>query len=85
MRKSKTNVYERMHIESSKMVLMDLFAGQQGRHRHREQTCGHSGGRRGWHGLREQYRNIYITICKTDRKWDMLCDTGSSTHFSVTT
>ena len=37
MRKSKTNVYERMHIESSKMVLMDLFAGQQGRHRHREQ------------------------------------------------
>ena len=30
-------------MESSKMVLMDLFAGQQWRHRHREQTCGHSG------------------------------------------
>ena len=30
-------------MESSKMVLMDLFAGQQWRHRHRKQTCGHSG------------------------------------------
>ena len=76
---------ESIYIDSRKMALMSLFAGQQGRHRHREQTCGHSGGRRGWHGLREQYRNIYMTICKTDRKWDMLCDTGSSTHFSVTT
>ena len=34
---------------------------------HREQTYGHSGGRRGWNGeLREWQGNIYITICKTD-------------------
>ena len=25
------------------MVLMNVFAGQQWRHRHREQTCGHGG------------------------------------------
>ena len=33
------------------MVLMNLFAGQE--YRHRKQTCGHSGGRRGWDELRE--------------------------------
>ena len=27
---------------------MSLFAGQQWRRRHRQQTCGHSGERRGW-------------------------------------
>ena len=35
-------------MESRKMVLMNLFSGQQWRYRHREQTCGHSGGRREW-------------------------------------
>ena len=34
-------------------VLMDLFAGQQWQHRHKEQACGHSGGRGGWDELRE--------------------------------
>ena len=34
------------------MVLMDLFSGQQQRHRHREQMRGHSAGRRGWGKLR---------------------------------
>ena len=34
-----------MCMGSRKMVLMNLIAGQQGRRRHREQTCGHSGGR----------------------------------------
>ena len=40
-------------MESKKMVLMNLFAEQQWRHRHREQSCGYSGGRRGWDKLRE--------------------------------
>jgi len=37
-------------MESKKVVLMKLFAGQQWRHRHREQTSGPGGwgGRRGW-------------------------------------
>ena len=33
-------------MNSRKMVLMNLFAGQQWRCRHREQTCGH----RRWEG-----------------------------------
>ena len=38
-------------MESRKMVLMNLFAGQQGRHRHREQTNGHRGGQEGDGGI----------------------------------
>ena len=55
-----------MYMESRKTILMNQSAGQQRRHRHREQTYGHSGGRRGWDESREQHGNIYITICKTD-------------------
>ena len=40
-------------MESRKMVLMNLFAGQQWRHSHTEQACGHNGGRREWDKLRE--------------------------------
>ena len=35
-------------MESKWMLLMNLTAGQQWRCRHREQTYGHSGGKRGW-------------------------------------
>ena len=52
-----------MHMESSKMVLMDLFAGQQWRHRHRKQTCGHSGeGEDGvdWENSTETYTLPYV-------------------------
>ena len=40
-------------MESRKMVLMNLFAGQQWKHRYREQASGYRGGRRGWDELRE--------------------------------
>ena len=40
-------------MESRKMVLINLSAGQLGRYRHREQTYGHDGERRGWDELRE--------------------------------
>ena len=52
------------------MVLMDLLAGQPRRHRHREQACGPSRGRRGWNELKEKRGNIYITICKTASQWE---------------
>ena len=45
---------------------MNPFAGQEWRHRHREQTCGASGGRRGWGELGEQQGNIHIAMCKAD-------------------
>ena len=51
-------------MESRKMVLMNIFAGWQWRHRWREQSCEYSEGRRGWGELREYHRNIPIAICK---------------------
>ena len=47
--KEKDNYHILMYIymESKKMVLINLFGGLQQRCRHTEQTCGHSGGRRG--------------------------------------
>ena len=42
--KSKYNILT-YYMDCRKMVIMNLFAGQQWRWRHREQTCGHSGGR----------------------------------------
>ena len=55
-------------MESRKMVLKNLFRGQQWRKRHREQTHGH--GERG--GEDEMYgknnMETYIIICKIDRK-----------------
>ena len=57
-------------MKSRKMVLMNLFAGQQWKHKYREQTCGHGVGGTGWEELREKHGNIYITICKTDRQWE---------------
>ena len=53
-------------MESRKMVLMILSAGQWKRCRHREPTCAHSEGRRGWDKQREGHGNTYITIRKTD-------------------
>ena len=35
------------------MVMMNLFAGQQRRRKHKEQTFGHSEEGRGWEVLRE--------------------------------
>ena len=52
------------------MDLMDLFAGQEQRHRCREWTCGHSGGKKGWDELREQHSNIYNIMCKRESWWE---------------
>ena len=46
--KNKYRILMYIYMEFRKMVLMNLFAGQQWRCRHREQTYGHSRGRRGW-------------------------------------
>ena len=50
-------------MESINMVFMNLFAGQQYRHRHRVQTCGHSGeGEDGtnWDSSTETYTLPYV-------------------------
>ena len=53
-------------MESRKMVVKNLFAGQQWRNRHKEQTYGH--GERGGEGEIYGKSNMktYITICKID-------------------
>ena len=58
-------------MESRKMALLKLFAGQQWRNRHREQTYGHGkrGGREsGMYG--EGNMETCITICKVDSQWE---------------
>ena len=51
-------------MESRKMVLMKLFAGQQWRHRHREQTYGQEGrgGRSGCNVWREEHGNLHYNM-----------------------
>ena len=53
-------------MESRKMVLKNLFIGQQWRNRHREQTYGHR--EREGEGEMDGESNMetYITICKID-------------------
>ena len=57
-------------MESRKMALTNLIAGQQWRCRHREQTCRYSEVRRGWGRLKECQGDIYITTGKTDSQWE---------------
>ena len=57
-------------MEYRKIVLKNLFTGQQWRNRHREQTYGH--GERGEEGETYGKSNMetYITICKVDSQWE---------------
>ena len=57
-------------MESRRMVLKNLFAVQQWRNRHREQTYRH--GEKGGEGRMygESNMETYITICKTDSQWE---------------
>ena len=57
-------------MKSRKMVLMNLFARQQWRNRHREQTYRH--GERGGEGEMYGKSNMetYIIICEIDSQWE---------------
>ena len=56
-------------MESRKMVLKNLFTGQQWRNRHSEQTYGHGvGGEGEMYGMSNL--ETYITICKIDSQWE---------------
>ena len=63
---------------------MNTLAGQEQRHRHREQTCGHSGQRRGWGKLRVALKHIHDHI-KQIANGKLRYNTRSSTWCSVTT
>ena len=68
--KNKYCILTHIYMESRKMVPMNLFAGQQWRHKHREQTYGHGqgeqAGRRGWDKRRKLHGNICTTICSRE-------------------
>ena len=58
-------------MDSRKMVLMNLFSGQQWRNRHREQTYGHRGeGEREGEKYGESNMEIYNTMHKIDSQWE---------------
>ena len=67
------------------MGVMNLLAGQQWRHRHRERTCGHRRGRRGWDERRQQVETCTLPYVKERASGNGLCDSGSSSQYSVTT
>ena len=67
-------------MESRKMVLMNLFAGQQWRRRHSEQTCDIVGeGEAGTNELSEWLGNIYIPKCKPIASGNLPYAAGSPT------
>ena len=55
-------------MDSRKVVLKNLFAGQQWRNRHREQTYGHGERREEGEMNGESNMETYITICKIDNQ-----------------
>ena len=70
-------IYKCTCVESRKMVLMNLFAGQQWRHRHREQNYGHGGGAAGGTN-RESSLEIYtLWYIKWIASGNLLYDTGN--------
>ena len=60
-------------MKSRKTILMNLFSGQQWRHRHREKTYGHwwrgEEGEGGMYG-ESNMGTPTITICKIDSQWE---------------
>ena len=61
-------------MEFRKMVLMTLFAGQQWRHRPREQTMDTGqrvGSVRGKGGCVERVTETRSTVCKIDSQWEL--------------
>ena len=72
-------------MEFRKMVPMILHAGQQRRHRHKEQSFRLIGKRQEWDNLREYHWNMYIAICKIDEQckfndWSKACKTCALGH-----
>ena len=72
------------HKESIKMGLMNLFAGHQWRHTHREQTCGHGGGKVKVGSMQRITWKDTLSCVKQMSNGHLLCDSGNSNQCSVT-
>ena len=73
-------------MESRKMVLMNLFVGQQWRHRHRKQTDGHGRREEGERGTNAESSVEAHTLpsVKQIAEGNFLSDSGNSNWGSVT-
>ena len=60
------------------MVLMNLFAGQQWRHRHREHTCGHGGGAEAGTNRENSLETYILQYIKWIASGNLLYDARSS-------
>ena len=60
--KDKCCILMHIYMEFRKMVLMNLFAGQQWRSRYREPACGHSSGRRVGQTERVALKHIHYHV-----------------------
>ena len=61
-KKYKNCILMHIYMEFRKMVLMNLFAGQQWRSRYREPACGHSSGRRVGQTERVALKHIHYHV-----------------------
>ena len=59
-----------------RVVQMDLRAGQEQRHRHRD-------GHVGTEGVERVYSDLYTPVCKQTARGKAVCNTGSSARCSV--
>ena len=71
-------------MESRKMVLFNLSAGQQLRPRHREQTY-KEWGEEGEGEMEGEHGSTYMNIHRIDSRGNFLYDSGNSNQGSVTT
>ena len=70
-------------MESRKMVPMDLFARQQRRNRHREETYGERGGQSEMYGVSNM--ETYIIIWKIGNQWKFAVCLGELKQGSAST
>ena len=71
-------IYKCTCVESRKMVLMNLFAGQQWRCRHWEQNCGHGGGAEGGANTESSLETYTLWYIKWIASGNLLYDARNS-------
>ena len=71
-------------MESRKMVVMNLFAGQQWRNRHRDRLMDTRRGDERVRGMERVTRKLTLSYVKQIANGNLLCVSGNSNRGSVT-
>ena len=77
--------HQHLYMESRKMVLKNLFTGQQWRKRHREQAYGHGEGAERVRGMERVRWKVKLPYVKQIANGNLLYDSGNSNRGSVST